>query len=127
MPIRPENKDRYQKNWKEISNRIRGRAENRCEWCGVKNGYMGFRDVDGRFIEILHNTKPEDYPHTKIIKIVLTVAHLNHKPEDCRDENLKALCQRCHNKYDAPYRVENRRKRLEKERGQLYLFEVKSY
>lgn len=32
--------------------------------------------------------------------VVLTVAHLNHDPTDCRDENLEALCQRCHNRYD---------------------------
>jgi hypothetical protein len=32
---------------------------------------------------------------------VLTVAHLNHDPQDCRDENLKAFCQRCHLRYDA--------------------------
>lgn len=43
--------------------------------------------------------------------VVLTVAHLNHTPEDCRDENLAALCQKCHNSYDAPTR---RRGRLER-------------
>ncbi|MFC7611660.1 hypothetical protein [Teichococcus aestuarii] len=36
--------------------------------------------------------------------MVLTVAHLNHQPEDCRPENLLAGCQRCHNLYDAPMR-----------------------
>jgi hypothetical protein len=33
--------------------------------------------------------------------IVLTVAHLNHEPEDCRPENLAAMCQRHHLAYDA--------------------------
>ena len=37
-------------------------------------------------------------------KIVLTVMHLNHTPEDCRDENLLHACQGCHNRYDAPVR-----------------------
>ncbi len=32
--------------------------------------------------------------------IVLTVAHLNHQPEDCRPENLAAMCQRHHLAYD---------------------------
>lgn len=36
--------------------------------------------------------------------VILTVAHLNHEPADCRDENLKAWCQRCHNTYDLPMR-----------------------
>ena len=35
MPIRPENKARYPKNWPEISARIRARAGNKCEDCGV--------------------------------------------------------------------------------------------
>lgn len=43
------------------------------------------------------------------IKVVLTVAHLNHVPEDCRPENLKHWCQRCHNTYDAPMRAKNRK------------------
>lgn len=40
-------------------------------------------------------------------KIVLTVAHLNHTPEDCRDENLKAMCQRCHLRYDHDHHQRN--------------------
>jgi hypothetical protein len=47
-----------------------------------------------------------------MIKVVLTIAHLNHTPEDCRPENLRALCQRCHNQYDAKHRAETRKKRL---------------
>lgn len=81
MPIRPENKARYPKNWKQISLRIRERAGNKCEDCGVANYSMR----DGS-------------------KIVLTVAHLDHTPENCGDDNLKAWCQRCHNRYDAPMR-----------------------
>lgn len=38
-------------------------------------------------------------------KVVLTIMHLNHQPEDVRDENLLAGCQRCHNRYDAPVRA----------------------
>jgi len=37
-------------------------------------------------------------------KVVLTVMHLNHQPEDNRDENLLHGCQGCHNRYDAPMR-----------------------
>jgi hypothetical protein len=36
----------------------------------------------------------------KPIVIVLTVAHLNHDPTDCRPENLRAMCQRHHLAYD---------------------------
>ena len=38
------------------------------------------------------------------VRIVLTVAHLDHTPENCDYENLKALCQKCHNNYDKQHR-----------------------
>jgi len=83
-PIRAENRGRYPQDWRQISLRIRGeRAGWRCEWCGAANG--------------------EPHPDTGSV-VVLTVAHLNHRPEDCAEENLAALCQRCHNAYDAPMR-----------------------
>ena len=43
-PIRPENKARYPKNWKEIRAKILKRAKNRCEFCGVENHAEGYRD-----------------------------------------------------------------------------------
>jgi len=38
---------------------------------------------------------------------VLTVAHLNHYPPDCRPENLLALCQTCHLRYDQVLHARN--------------------
>src|ERR1017187_3636174 len=67
--------------------RIRERADNLCEHCGVPNGSRR-ENAAGKFITI-----------------VLTVAHFDHQPENCADENLAALCQRCHNSYDAPMRA----------------------
>lgn len=92
MPIKPENKSRYPKNWKEIRARILERANNRCEFCGVENH------------TIRYNPKTGNNAY-----IVLTIAHMNEVIEDCSDENLKALCQRCHNRYDAKSRAEHRR------------------
>lgn len=42
-------------------------------------------------------------------KVVLTIAHLDHTPENYDPTNLRALCQRCHNKYDAQHRAETRK------------------
>lgn len=95
MPIRPENRDRYPKDWKQIRESILRRANNRCEFCGVENHTMRLNPKTG-----------------KEVKIILTIAHLNHVPEDCRPENLRALCQKCHNTYDAEHRKETRLKRL---------------
>jgi hypothetical protein len=104
MPIRPENKARYPDNWKEISHRIRfGRANGKCEQCGVAHNAVGYREPDGTFAELslqeLANGVAEA-DGSKVITIVLTTAHLNHDPSDCRDENLAAWCQRCHLHYD---------------------------
>ncbi|MBE0428022.1 MAG: hypothetical protein IBX72_15450 [Nitrospirae bacterium] len=84
MQIRPENKHRYPLNWKKIVKRIKERTGNKCEWCGAEN-YA-------------------PHPITGA-NVILTVAHLDHTPENCNDENLKALCQRCHNSYDAKERA----------------------
>ena len=43
-----------------------------------------------------------------MVKVVLTIAHLDHTPENCAPENLRALCQACHNRYDAKHRAETR-------------------
>lgn len=108
MPIRPENKKRYPANWKEISERIRfERAGNRCECageCGLEHHSEPGNPVYGkppnpRCTAINY----EPHPITGSM-VILTVAHLNHEIEDCSDGNLKAMCQRCHNRMDAPMR-----------------------
>ena len=50
MPIKPENRRRYPANWPEIRERIRARSGNRCEWCGVPNGAVGYRRADGEWV-----------------------------------------------------------------------------
>lgn len=68
MPIKPENKDKYPDNWFEIRERIRKRAGDRCEFCGVHNHAMGYRDKEGVFHRdggnILHDLAGEglSYP-----------------------------------------------------------------
>jgi len=104
MPIRPENKHRYPKDWKQIRERILGRAGNKCEGipgypCGIGNG------------AIVRRYERRDLLKFKDIKIVLTIAHLDHTPENNAEENLRALCQQCHNRYDAPFRTANRKRR----------------
>lgn len=38
------------------------------------------------------------------VKVVLTVAHLDHTPENNDPTNLRAFCQFCHNRYDREHR-----------------------
>lgn len=98
MPIRPENRGRYPKNWRAISDRIRfDRAKGRCECegeCGLEH-----LDASGR-CEAGHW---DIHPDTGS-RVILTVAHLDHQPENNDPANLRAMCQRCHNRYDGPMR-----------------------
>lgn len=41
-------------------------------------------------------------------RVVLTIAHLDHTPENCDPENLRAMCQACHLAYDAEHHAEQR-------------------
>jgi len=101
MPIKPENKARYPKNWKAISERIRFvRAGNKCEFCGAVNY--------------------EPHPITGS-KVILTVAHLDHTPENCCDDNLRALCQRCHLRYDSRHHARTVRTTRDRNSGQQAL------
>ena len=42
-------------------------------------------------------------------RVILTVAHLDHQPENCADDNLKAMCQGCHLHYDRDHHRETAR------------------
>jgi hypothetical protein len=119
MPIKPENKHRYPTDWPQIRARILQRARYSCEWCGVRNGAWGWRDNVGKFHPVRKGPILDLYPRDerprppftmqstdgplKIIEIVLTIAHLDHTPENCAADNLKAGCQRCHLQYDQPH------------------------
>lgn len=54
--------------------------------------------------------------------IVLTVAHLNHQPEDCRPENLAAMCQRHHLAYDHDHHRANAQATRRAKAGTMELF-----
>lgn len=128
MPIRPENLARYPKNWKQVRAQILERAGNRCEWCGLENYICGTRGKDGEFTKLEGMAlETASLDGERITKIILTVAHLDHTPENCDLENLAALCQRCHLNYDMEQHIKNRayfrRMRLEK-LGQQNLFKT---
>jgi 5-methylcytosine-specific restriction endonuclease McrA len=94
----PIDYSRYPPNWKEIRAAILARAGNQCEFCGAANRQL--------------------HPITGS-RVVLTIAHLDHDITVNDPERLRALCQRCHNQYDAPYRTANRRRTRETATGQL--------
>ena len=125
MPIKKENKKLYPKNWKEIRQRILERAGNKCEFCGVKNYSVGYRNQNGEFIESVGmQQEADELDGEKLFKIILTIAHLDHNPTNNNPSNLRALCQKCHNNYDKEHRKETRKKTLEEKRGQCCLLTI---
>lgn len=138
MPFNPE---RYPKDWPAISRRIRERAGQRCACtgqcgelhddgarCGAPNGEVIFRHTEepGRWIDReLLEANPEsgeDAWGTKPVRVVLTVAHLDHDEGNNADGNLLAVCQRCHFGID---RKDNaRRRRARNAAGELPGLEV---
>jgi len=117
---------KYPPNWKtEIRPAILERANHCCEFCGVRNHSIGFRKNDV-WHEIEQSfggdvtAEEARQKGFKIVKIVLTIAHLDNNTGNNDFSNLKALCQRCHNRYDAVFRSENRR--AKKAKGGWSLF-----
>lgn len=130
----------YPDNWKTeirpaVLRRAGGDADNpaigaKCEECGVENYAEGMRSLDGTFFEAqLINGMKSDRGialfgwDAKEIKIVLTISHTDHDINNNEMENLKALCQRCHLRHDAPFHAANRRRNKAKKAGQMFLFE----
>jgi len=115
MPIRPENRQRYPPDWKAISLRIKARSGGRCECegeCGLHRTNPGPRRCTERHGEPARWAKG---------RVVLTVSHLDHQPENCDDDNLKAMCQRCHLRYDVPHHRATARRTRDAKTGQLSL------
>lgn len=139
MPIRPENRSRYPANWRDVRAAILARAAQRCEYpgCDLPNGAWVVRDKSG--VVLFHSDCEDaarDYRRTLVavfagardpVRVVLTVAHLDHTPEHCDPENLRALCQLHHLRHDSSHHVATRRKtrrlRALRRSGQRSLFD----
>lgn len=146
MPIKPENRALYPKEWPAVSLQAKVRADWRCQHpgCTAMQYDYGYwitspalrwvriggpcethaqakqRAADEHFSRYGDELTPPGEP--KIIVIVLTVAHLNHHPEDCRPENLAALCQRHHLAYDHDHHRRNAQATRRAKAGTLELF-----
>lgn len=116
MPIKAHNKSRYPRDWKFISNRIRfDRASGRCECTGQCGLHKGRRCVE------VHGSQAQYANGT----IILTVAHLDHNPANCSDNNLLAMCQRCHLRYDTELHKRNSAETKRNKLNNFELFDIK--
>ena len=113
MPIRPERKHLYPRNWAWIRRNVLARATDRfgvtrCE------GSPDFPDCRAA------NWWP--HPDTGS-KVVLTIAHLDHDETVSDPLRLRAWCQRCHITYDAPRKAKELKERRRAKLAAADLFE----
>ena len=125
----PTDMTKYPKGWKteirpSILRRAGGSGDDprvgaRCEICGVRNYDLRKTTEDNAWNEGLYGSWAQARAAQQFMKsnyqehysiIVLTIAHLDHDPANCDESNLLALCQRCHNRMDAQFRADRRRR-----------------
>lgn len=125
------------KEWKALRDTIMLRAGNRCERCGVPHwsirwgpralgprctgGYIEtyridrttepfptYKEAADECRRMLEQDKAQSgLSRIRAAVIILTIAHLDHDPTHNEPANLRALCQRCHNRHDAEHRKAN--------------------
>jgi hypothetical protein len=109
---------KYPANWKIMRELILRRADNECELCFLGNGHYVVRK-DGRpYCRSLEKKDADDFVKNnfkkyklKVIKIVLTIHHIDGNINNMHDRNLIALCQRCHLRLDEPFKLKKRKKK----------------
>lgn len=100
MPIRAERKALYlgggthSKEWKEFRASLLERAGNRCEGTPMHPDCRA------------ENKQPHPVTGSKV---VLTIAHMDHDESHADPERCRALCQRCHLRWDAKHHAANAR------------------
>lgn len=137
----PMDRSRYPADWEALSKRIRERDGNACACkgecddehpagrCGAPNGADIVRlDAKPARWALAERMRQSDDRWGAVVRVVLTVAHLDHDPANNDPANLKALCQRCHLRLDRHQHAKNaaatRRRKRDEGSGQLAL-EVK--
>lgn len=138
MPIKPENRHHYRTPEFKMSRGLTLlRARNRCEFCDAPNHKVIVREGEYWFDYDMTDSWRTQFPKDKTayvivtengtrfirkigpngkhksVLVILTVAHLDHDPTNNDLDNLRALCQRCHNRHDIPHRKQTRAKTRE--------------
>lgn len=142
MPIKPENRALYPADWPAISRQAKARAGWKCQHagCAARQYSIGIWHRENGDWQWAEQYPPEptwgearqvaaeafwEVQHvggSPCIVIVLTVAHLNHDPADCRPENLAAMCQRHHLAYDRDHHRTNAQATRRAKAGTMELF-----
>jgi hypothetical protein len=126
----PVDWSRYPKHWPELRELVRERDHERCRFCCVPNGARilreladPFRWIDEDDFDVGIEADGDDYEptHGDVVRIVLTVAHLDHDVAHNGPDNLAALCQRCHLRLDRRQHADSSARTRDRKAGQLRL------
>jgi len=144
MPIRAERAHLYpggsikSPEWQAIRKRIGERSGWKCETCGAPHMTMiargTYRSRDAYMVldtcEVFDAETglrmgqmrcTSEFGAQKVLKIVLTVAHLDHDESSEDDSNFAHLCQRHHLRLDAKHHARNAARTRRNRGGQLDL------
>lgn len=119
----PMDRSRYPANWEEIAQAVKDEANWHCEEC-----HRPCKRPGEDWLEFCDRVRTARITECSLVaaildkrrRFILTVAHLDHVPENCDRRNLKALCAPCHCRMDLAAMAT--KKRLKAERlGQLNL------
>jgi len=104
----PFNRSAYPANWPAISAAIRARAQGQCECTGECGLHHGRRCTE----------QHGERARWANGRVILTVAHLDHDTGD-DPARMKAMCQRCHLRYDHAQHMASARATAKARRMQL--------
>lgn len=113
----PMDRRLYPSNWDEIATQIKNEANWHCEECR-----RPCRKFGESWLEFCDRVRTARLSECAVVaeilekptRFVLTVAHLDHRPENCDRSNLKALCSVCHLRYDNQFRALKKQLKLER-------------
>jgi hypothetical protein len=147
MPIAPQLRPFYGREWQEVIRpRILSRAQDACECCGAPDGLFVLVGTYGAWYdrawerwrspgsELVDLRPPHDrgifveappFFSIRRVQIQIGIAHINHVPGDDRDDNLAALCRRCHLLHDIGQHKATRSDRKDSGRPLLAALRVK--
>ena len=105
----PMDRSLYPDNWDELAYAIKDEVNWCCEACGRpcrrpdeprEAAIFRLTLTEHPTVSELWEPSSADAAVSKLGRFKLTVAHLDHVPQNCDRANLKALCAPCHGTYD---------------------------
>jgi hypothetical protein len=104
----PFDKHKYHPKWNLISRLVKKRDGQQCTFCGARKG--SYLVLPGGGLSPINLVNARDFKRRglEIVRISLSVCHLDGDSRNNRFHNLRTGCNRCHLKYDRNRHVRSR-------------------